>query len=185
MFFLCQSDKEKHVRICEIFISPIFKLFRWIRWITSWLMEAPWLLVTAIEWALFGAPQDRHICQVRGGAPNSAPCNEGVKTTLNDLVYPDQTGFITGRYIAENTRLIFDVLHDFDFSNSNKNGLIMTIDYSKTFNTIEWNFINTRLKKFNFGDNLINMVKLLQKKFILQNRTKWIFLTKNNVGKRL
>ena len=29
--FLCQSDKEKHVRIGEIFISPILKLLSRIR----------------------------------------------------------------------------------------------------------------------------------------------------------
>ena len=99
-------------------------------------------------------------------------------------MYPDQTGFITGRYIGENTRLIFDVLHDFDFSNSNKNGLIITIDYSKTFNTIEWNFINTRLKKFNFGDNLINMVKLLQKNSFSKIKQNGYF-AQNNVRKRM
>ena len=33
--FLCQSDKERHVRIGEIFISPILKLFRQTCWITS------------------------------------------------------------------------------------------------------------------------------------------------------
>ena len=37
--FLCQSDKEKHMRIGEILISPILKLLSRIRWITSWLME--------------------------------------------------------------------------------------------------------------------------------------------------
>ena len=37
--FLCQSDKETHVRIGEIFISPILKLFRQTCWITSWLIE--------------------------------------------------------------------------------------------------------------------------------------------------
>ena len=33
--FLCQSDKEKHMRIGEILISPILKLLSRIRWITS------------------------------------------------------------------------------------------------------------------------------------------------------
>ena len=37
--FLCQSDKERHVRIGEIFISPILKLFRQTCWITSRLIE--------------------------------------------------------------------------------------------------------------------------------------------------
>ena len=37
--FLCQSDKERHVRIGEISILPILKLFRQTCWITSWLIE--------------------------------------------------------------------------------------------------------------------------------------------------
>ena len=111
--------------------------------------------------------------------------SERIKTTLNDLVHPDQTGFITGRYIGENTRLIFDVLHDFEFSNSNKNSLIMIIDYSKAFDMIEWNFINTCLKKFNFGDNLIHMVKLLERNSFSKVEQNGYFSQKNNVGKRV
>ena len=37
--FLCQSDKERHVRIGEVFISPILKLFRQTCWITSRLID--------------------------------------------------------------------------------------------------------------------------------------------------
>ena len=37
--FLCQSNKERHVRIGEIFISPILKLFRQTCWITSRLID--------------------------------------------------------------------------------------------------------------------------------------------------
>ena len=33
--FLCQFDKERHVRIGEIFISPILTLFRHNSWIIS------------------------------------------------------------------------------------------------------------------------------------------------------
>ena len=33
-----------------------------------------------------------------------------IKGTLHKLIYTDQTGFITGRYIGENTRLIYDII---------------------------------------------------------------------------
>ena len=63
-----------------------------------------------------------------------------IRSTLNFLIHPHQTGFIQGRYT----------------------GLLMVVDYSKAFDTMEWEFISKSLRLFNFGDRLINMVKLLQ-----------------------
>jgi hypothetical protein len=36
---------------------------------------------------------------------------ERIKSVLPILISNDQTGFIPGRYIGENTRLIYDILH--------------------------------------------------------------------------
>ena len=40
---------------------------------------------------------------------------ERLETVLPNLIHPDQTGFVKGRYIGENIRLISDVL---DLTNS-------------------------------------------------------------------
>ena len=40
-------------------------------------------------------------------------------------------------------------------------GIILTIDYEKAFDKIEWNFIFKTLKYFNFDNAFINLVKLL------------------------
>ena len=34
-----------------------------------------------------------------------------IKTTLNKLINTDQTGFIAGRYVGENTRILYDIMH--------------------------------------------------------------------------
>ena len=34
-----------------------------------------------------------------------------IKGTLQKLIHKDQTGFIAGRYIGENTRLVYDIMH--------------------------------------------------------------------------
>ena len=34
-----------------------------------------------------------------------------IKGTLQKLIHSDQTGFIAGRYIRENIRLIYDIMH--------------------------------------------------------------------------
>ena len=61
--------------------------------------------------------------------------------------------------MSENIRKVIEMieyLEDEDLS-----GLIMTIDFEKAFDKIEWNFIFKTLEYFNFGDEFINYVKLL------------------------
>ena len=51
---------------------------------------------------------------------------------------------------------MIEYLEDEDLS-----GLIMTIDFEKVFDKIEWNFIFKTLEYFNFDDKFINYVKFL------------------------
>ena len=78
----------------------------------------------------------------------SACIAERIKTILTDLISEDQTGFISGRYIGENTRLIYDILHITD--EQDIPGLLLIIDFEKAFDSISWKFINNTLNFFNF-----------------------------------
>ena len=52
-----------------------------------------------------------------------------IKTVLDKLISTDQTGFIKGRYIGENTRLVYDLLQ---FTEENNiPGLLLLIDFEK------------------------------------------------------
>ena len=42
-------------------------------------------------------------------------------------------------------------------------GLLLILDFSKAFDTIEWSFIKEVLQIFNFGDNFASMIQLFQK----------------------
>ena len=42
-------------------------------------------------------------------------------------------------------------------------GILIILDFSKAFDTIEWPFIDYTLKLFNFGENFINCIKLCQR----------------------
>ena len=84
-----------------------------------------------------------------------------LKTTLPSLINEDQTGFISGRFIGENTRMIYDSI---DYCETfQQEGILIILDFSKAFDTIEWPFIEYCLKLFNFGEKFINYVKLCQK----------------------
>ncbi len=81
-----------------------------------------------------------------------------LKTILDTLISKDQTGFIKGRYIGENTRLLYDIMQYTE--DNNIPGLLMTIDFEKAFDTIEFDFIEKTLDYFNFGTTLKKWISL-------------------------
>ena len=83
----------------------------------------------------------------------SAVIANRLKSTLDKLIHENQKGFISGRFIGENMRLIYDVL--FETKNRNLQGLILSTDFEKAFDTVSWKFIEKTLKYYNFGDLII------------------------------
>ena len=52
---------------------------------------------------------------------------------LPKLIHTDQTGFISGRYIGQNIRLLSDIM---DFSDTKKfQGIFLFVDFEKAFDT--------------------------------------------------
>ena len=72
-----------------------------------------------------------------------------IGSVLPKLIHPDQTGFIKGRFIGQNVRLLNDLLEYTDVQKIP--GILLFIDFEKAFDTIEWPFIQNVLKCFNFG----------------------------------
>ncbi|KAL9969964.1 hypothetical protein ACROYT_G022257 [Oculina patagonica] len=62
-----------------------------------------------------------------------------IESVLPKLVHSDQTGFMKGRYIAENIRLINDVM-EYTMTEK-KGGILVSLDFKKAFDTLEWQFI--------------------------------------------
>jgi len=75
-----------------------------------------------------------------------------IETILPKLVQPDQTGFMKERYIGENLTLISDVLEY--TKNEDLTGVLVSLDFRKAFDTLEWPFINSVLNHFNFGESV-------------------------------
>ena len=90
----------------------------------------------------------------------SAVIANRIKTVLNNIICEEQKGFISGRFIGENIRTIYDIL--FEAKNQDLPGLILSIDFEKAFDTVSWSFIEKVLKYFNFGPSVISWIKLFQ-----------------------
>ena len=72
---------------------------------------------------------------------------------LPKIINHDQTGYIKGRFIGENVRLIQDIMSY--TKTMEKTGIAIFLDFQKAFDTIEWNYINAAPKLFNFGPDLL------------------------------
>ena len=77
-----------------------------------------------------------------------------LKNVRPSIISYDQTGYIKGRFIGENIRLIDSVIR---FAKErNIPGLLLFLDFEKAFDTIEWPFITKTLQYFGFGPSMIN-----------------------------
>lgn len=72
-----------------------------------------------------------------------------LKLGLDSLIDQSQSGFMKGRHICNNLRLILDLI---DYSHLlNDDNLILFLDFNKAFDTVEHNFIFATLEYFKFG----------------------------------
>ena len=67
-----------------------------------------------------------------------------IQSVIDKLIDKDQTGFIKGRYIGENTRLVYDLMKHTE--QKNIPGLLLLIDFEKAFDSFSWSFIQKALK---------------------------------------
>lgn len=76
---------------------------------------------------------------------------------LSKLIHTDQTGFLKDRYIGENIIRITNIM---DFLNKNNEAaLLLSADFQKAFDCLEWKFIEYCLHRSNFGPSLIKWIK--------------------------
>lgn len=80
---------------------------------------------------------------------------------MDNIINENQTEYIKGRFIGNNSRLILDILEYCE--NNNKDGILLFADFQKAFDSVEWNFLFKTLQKFNFGPNFINWIQILYK----------------------
>ena len=81
-----------------------------------------------------------------------------IKTVLKILIDSSQTGFIKGRYIGENIRLLYDIIEYTE--ENNIPGILLFTDFEKAFDSINHEYIAKILDSFNFGQDLKSWINL-------------------------
>ena len=78
--------------------------------------------------------------------------NDGNKISnlvLDKLIHNDQKGFMAGKYLGENIRMIYDIISHTE--TEQLPGLLLLVDFEKAFDSISWVFISEVLEYMNFG----------------------------------
>ena len=84
-----------------------------------------------------------------------------IKKVLDKLINENQKGFLEGRFIEENTRLLYDIMN---FSEKNNiTGILLLIDFEKAFDSISWRFMYNVLDFFHFGHDFKKWISILYK----------------------
>ena len=72
------------------------------------------------------------------------------------LIHSDQSGFLKGRSINEN---LLDLVSIIDYAEIRKlDALILSFDFEKAFDKVNFKYLDCVLKAFNFSDNLRQMI---------------------------
>ena len=74
------------------------------------------------------------------------------------MISGDQTGYVKGRFIEHNIRLVEDIIHYANHKQSDS--IIAILDVIKAFDCIEWELIYEVLATFNVVMTTLNGLKL-------------------------
>lgn len=78
---------------------------------------------------------------------------------MQEVISPDQRGFMMGRHSVSNVRRLLNVLYL--PASSTVAEVIISLDAEKVFDRVEWSFLFECLSKFGFGSNFRSWIELL------------------------
>ena len=102
-----------------------------------------------------------------------------LKTVIGKLVSPAQTAYIPGRFIGENSRIVYDIIEL--LNSTSGSGVIMAVDFEAAFDTVSWEFLLNVLDKYNFGAYFKKLIAVLYLNPDLYSR----ILVEGNLGSKI
>jgi hypothetical protein len=82
-----------------------------------------------------------------------------IKHVLNDIISPQQSAFLPGRLITDNTLIAYEAFHYLKQAKNRKHGYVgIKQDMAKAYDRIEWCFLENTLTTMGFPTRLINTI---------------------------
>ena len=102
-----------------------------------------------------------------------------LKKIMTKLINPAQTAYTAGRFIGENTRLVYDIMHWTE--KHKKPGIILAADFEAAFESVAWNYLRLVINELNFGPTIQNMINHLY----LNTKNHSRILLNGHLGKKI
>ena len=87
--------------------------------------------------------------------------NERLKKVIASIIPPEQTGFVPDRSISENVILLQDAI--FYAKRHHPSAIILSLDFEKAYDRIQWKVMTTVMEKMNFGPRWLSLITTLYK----------------------
>jgi hypothetical protein len=81
-----------------------------------------------------------------------------LKTILPDIISPNQSAFVPGRLISDNTLIANEVFHYLSQTTKQTGYVGIKTDMAKAYDRLEWEFIQVTLEAMNFPQKLVNTI---------------------------
>jgi hypothetical protein len=82
-----------------------------------------------------------------------------IKTILPEVISPQQSAFLPGRLITDNTLLAFETFHYLKHNRNKKKGYVgIKLDMAKAYDRLEWSFIENTLSTMGFPMKLVHTI---------------------------
>jgi hypothetical protein len=82
-----------------------------------------------------------------------------LKVIFGDLISPNQSAFIPGRLISDNTILAYEMSH---FMRRKKKGkdvfMALKLDMSKAYDRVEWPFLEGMMRRMGFNESFVQLI---------------------------
>jgi hypothetical protein len=82
-----------------------------------------------------------------------------LRPLLQDIIAPNQSAFIPGRLITDNTLIAFECIHSLQRSKDSKGKFgAYKLDLAKAYDRVDWLYLEGVLRKLGFADQWINWI---------------------------
>jgi hypothetical protein len=82
-----------------------------------------------------------------------------IKEILPDIISPQQSAFLPGRLISDNTLIAFETFHYLKHNTNKRKGYVgIKLDMAKAYDRFEWDFIHVTLTTMRFPNNLVQTI---------------------------
>jgi hypothetical protein len=82
-----------------------------------------------------------------------------LKRVLNSIISPNQSAFLPGRLITDNVIVAFEALHSMNTRLKGRKGyMTLKLDMSKTYDRVEWDFLEFLMRKIGFNERWVDLV---------------------------